>query len=236
MGHSGWGKEACREACDGIKTSGTLKTPEFRPHTYWPLTFPPSHPRIPPHTQTHAHAQVLKLQQQLEEKDREVRAAVLTAKQATKKAEEATAAAKKQAATTNKAVQDAVAATLAKHKAEVDKKVHLMLCIIKDPAPASSKQPQVSSSGELGASSCCRGGVLGFLTYLLQLVCIDTPHPSTATNPIGVAPCVLTRRCVAGCRRHTSRCWPRRSRRRSCSSRALPSVPAPAALLLRRRW
>jgi hypothetical protein len=89
--------------------------------------------------------QVLKLQQQLEEKDREVRAAVLTAKQATKKAEEATAAAKKQAAATNKAVQEAVAATLAQHKAEVDKQVHLMLCVIKDPAPASSKQPQVSS-------------------------------------------------------------------------------------------
>lgn len=84
--------------------------------------------------------QVQELQQQLDSKDKEARAHALAAKQAQRKMEEAKATAAKAVAGVNARVAEAVASVEALHKQAEDARVHLMLCIIRE--PGSSRQQQ----------------------------------------------------------------------------------------------
>jgi hypothetical protein len=90
--------------------------------------------------QLRCNVQIQQLKEQLDAKDKEVRAQALAAKQAQRSLEDIKAAAAKTAADVNARVAEAVAAAEARHKLATDAGLHLMLCIIRDPG---SQQQQV---------------------------------------------------------------------------------------------
>lgn len=84
----------------------------------------------------HALLQIQELQEQLEAREKEARGHTLTARLAQRKLEEAKASAAKAVAGVNARVTEAVAAVEARHKTQEDARVHLMLCIIREPVEA----------------------------------------------------------------------------------------------------
>lgn len=106
--------------------------------------------------------QVQELQEQLEAKDKEVRAHTLAAQQAQRKLDKIKASAHKAVAGVEARVAEAAAAAEARCRAMEDARVHLMLCIIKEPQAAggtgrqqqSCRQQQLSLPGsEVGAQA-----------------------------------------------------------------------------------
>lgn len=112
------------------------------------------------HAMMRVCVQVQELQEQLESKDKEARAHALAAKQAQRKLEEVKSAAAKAVAGVNARVADAVAAVEARCKQAEDARVHLMLCVLHEPA-GSCEQPR-SRLQEHNAKT--------------QEVCVCVPH------------------------------------------------------------
>jgi hypothetical protein len=103
--------------------------------------------------------QIQELQEQLEAKEKEARGHALTAKLAQRKLEETKATAAKAVAGINARVAEAVAAVEARHKTQADARVHLMLCIIKEPVEAARQaQGKQQPAPQPEVSMCLSGG------------------------------------------------------------------------------
>lgn len=99
--------------------------------------------------------QLQQLGEQLDAKDKEVRAQTLAAKQAQRSLEETRSAAAKTAADVNARVAEAVAAAEARQKLATDAGLHLMLCIIRDPGSQQVKQRVLAvPESKVGSSGC----------------------------------------------------------------------------------
>lgn len=85
------------------------------------------------------------LQEQLEAKDKEVRGHTLAAQQAQRKLEKIRAAAQKAVAGVDARVAEAAAAAEAQCKQLEEARVHLMLCIVREPAAGGKQQQQPHS-------------------------------------------------------------------------------------------
>lgn len=84
------------------------------------------------------------MQEQLESKDREVRGQTLAAQQAQRKLKKIKAAAHKAVAGVDARLAEAAASAEARCKQLEAARVHLMLCVIKEPAACGGRQQQQS--------------------------------------------------------------------------------------------
>jgi hypothetical protein len=101
--------------------------------------------------------QLEQLQQQLDAKDKEARANALAAKQAQRKLEEVKSSAAKAVAGVNARVAEAVAAEAARQQQMEDARVHLMLCILRDPGSSSSKNGADGKQQQQQVRACTQG-------------------------------------------------------------------------------
>lgn len=104
--------------------------------------------------------QIQELQGQLETKEKEARGHALTAKLAQRKLEEVKASAAKAVAGVHARVAEAVAAAEARHKQQDEARVHLMLCVIREPEEATPQgkpvvQPAQHEVRSQPSSVCC---------------------------------------------------------------------------------
>lgn len=120
-------------------------------------------------------------------REKEARGHALTAKLAQRKLEEAKASAAKAVAGVNTRVAEAVAAAEARHKAQEDARVHLMLCIIREPVeaarqaqgkPQPASQPEASCSQAAAAAQLARHlmSCMGFCKAALSYLCTTCTH------------------------------------------------------------
>jgi hypothetical protein len=101
--------------------------------------------------------QIQELQEQLESKEKEARSNALTAKLARRKLEEVKASAAKAVAGVNARVAEAVAAVEARYQQQEAARVHLMLCVLREPVVETKQQlsePQAQAVQGLEVGLC----------------------------------------------------------------------------------
>jgi hypothetical protein len=124
------------------------------------------------------HVQIQELQEQLETKEKEARSNALTAKLTRRKLEEVKASAAKAVAGVNARVAEAVAVVEARHKQQEAARVHLMLCVIREPVVETKQQltkPQVEAvqGPKVGSYSM----ELGMVKVSLLMACTAATRP-----------------------------------------------------------